>query len=367
MADADTPPPSLRRVLTFWPLVFYGLAVIVGAGIYVALGAVVRRAGEAAPLSFFLAGVAAGLTGLCYAELAGRFPEASGGVAYVRRGFGSDRLAQLVGAMIAASVAIAAASIALGAVHYLVILIPVAPALLIVAMVGGFTLIATLGVRESVGLAAVMGVLEIVGLIAATVSGLLIAPDFHLGGLWPGDLAAWRGVVAGAFIAFFAFIGFETLANLAEEVDTHEYISRAGGGRAVINLMSHDSLEVRREASRSVSNLLSSFRHQAAVIEMGIQALLALVDSDDDECCYHVALSLRKLSPNLKSHPVIIYAGGFQVLFRLIEHSNFNTIKQVAAALRDLCANPDYKVGWIGLTCIYILPISYPLTQRLYL
>ena len=99
-----------------------------------------------------------------------------------------------------------------------------------------------------------------------------------------------------------------------------------------------------------MSNLLSSFRHQAAVIEMGIQALLALVDCDDDECSYHVALSLRKLSPNLKSHPVIIYAGGFQVLFRLIEHSNFNTIKQAAAALRDLCANPDYKVRGYSLS-----------------
>ena len=126
-------------------------------------------------------------------------------------------------------------------------------------------------------------------------------------------------------------------------MDTHEYISRAGGGRAVINLMSHSSLEVRREASRCVSNLLSSFRHQAAVIEMGIQALLALVDADDDECSYHVALSLRKLSPNLKSHPVIVYAGGFDVLFRLIESNDFNTVKQAAAALRDLCANPDYK------------------------
>ena len=36
----------------------------------------------------------------------------------------------------------------------------------------------------------------------------------------PADAAAWRGVTAGAFIAFFAFIGFETLANLAEEVKT---------------------------------------------------------------------------------------------------------------------------------------------------
>jgi basic amino acid/polyamine antiporter, APA family len=74
----DPGAPTLRRILTFWPLVLYGLGVIVGAGIYVALGAVIARAGDAAPLSFLLAGLAAGLTGLCYAELAGRFPDAAG-------------------------------------------------------------------------------------------------------------------------------------------------------------------------------------------------------------------------------------------------------------------------------------------------
>ena len=72
---------GLRRSLTFWPLLFYGLAVIVGAGIYVAIASVIDRAGAAAPLSFLLAGIAAGMTGLCYAELASRFPEASGAVA----------------------------------------------------------------------------------------------------------------------------------------------------------------------------------------------------------------------------------------------------------------------------------------------
>jgi basic amino acid/polyamine antiporter, APA family len=210
--------PELRRVLTFWPLVLYGLAVIVGAGIYVALGAVIRRAGAAAPLSFLFAGVAAGLTGLCYAELAGRFPEASGGVAYVRRGFGSDRLAQLTGAAMTFAVAIAAASIARGAVHYLAILLPLPAPLLIVLLVVGFTGIACLGVRESVGLAAALGVIEIAGLLAATAAGLLAAPEYHLAGMWPADVPAWRGVLAGGFIAFFAFIGFETLANLAEEV-----------------------------------------------------------------------------------------------------------------------------------------------------
>ena len=221
MNDVAIPEPhrlQLRRVLTFWPLVFYGLGVIVGAGIYVAISAVIRRAGEAAPLSFLLAGIAAGMTGLCYAELAGRYPEASGAVAYVRHAFGSDLLARLTGFAMTVAVAVAAASIARGAVHYIVVLLPLPVPLLTIGLVAGFTWIAALGVRESVGIAATMGIIEIAGLIAATVAGLLAAPEFHVSGMLPRDLAGWQGAVAGAFIAFFAFIGFETLANLAEEV-----------------------------------------------------------------------------------------------------------------------------------------------------
>jgi basic amino acid/polyamine antiporter, APA family len=210
--------PELRRVLTVWPLVLYGLAVIVGAGIYVALGAVIGRAGAAAPMSFLFAGIAAGLTGLCYAELAGRFPEASGGVAFVRRGFDSDRLAQLTGAAMTFGVAIAAASITRGAMHYLTVLLPLPAPLLTVLVVVGFTVIACLGVRESVGLATLLSTIEIAGLLAATAAGLLAAPEYHFAGMWPAGAMEWRGVLAGAFIAFFAFIGFETIANLAEEV-----------------------------------------------------------------------------------------------------------------------------------------------------
>jgi basic amino acid/polyamine antiporter, APA family len=217
----------LRRVLTFWPLLFYGLSVIVGAGIYVAIGAVIGRAGAAAPLSFLLAGIAAAATGLCYAELANRFPEASGAVSYVKHGFGSYALAQLTGAALTLAVAIAAASIARGATHYLVVLLPLAPSLLTMILVGSFTAIALSGVRVSVGLAAAMGFIEIAGLLAAMIAGLVAAPAFHMAGMVPSDLAGWRGAISGAFIAFFAFIGFETLANLAEEVkDPHRTVPR---------------------------------------------------------------------------------------------------------------------------------------------
>ena len=116
------------------------------------------------------------------------------------------------------AVAIAAASIARGTVHYLAVLFPFSTPILTLALVAGFTGIAALGVRESVGLAAAMGVVEIAGLVVAIAAGLLAAPEFHMAGMFPMDLAGWRGAFAGAFIAFFAFIGFETLANLAEEV-----------------------------------------------------------------------------------------------------------------------------------------------------
>lgn len=214
------PPHHLHRVITLWPLLFNGLGVIVGAGIYVAIGAVIKRAGDASPLSFLLAGIPAGLTGLCYAELAGRFPEASGSVAYVRHGFGSQRLAQLTGAAMTFAVAISAASIALGAVHYLAALVPLPPALMVVLLVGGFTGIAMYGVGTGVRLAAAMGVIEIAGLVAATVAGLVTIPPGHAVAWVPLSLIGWQGAFAGAFIAFFAFIGFETMVNLAEEVKT---------------------------------------------------------------------------------------------------------------------------------------------------
>ena len=217
---------------------FYGLGVIVGAGIYVAVGAVMERAGPAAPLSFILAGLAATLTGLCYAELGGRFPEASGGVSYVRHGFGSDRLARLVGLAMTLAVAVAAASIARGTAQYLGVLLPWPEPVLITLIILGFTGIAVIGVRESVGIAAVMGLIEILGLVIATAAGLIAAPDFDLGPMLPTSVAGWNGVVGGAFLAFFAFIGFETLANLAEEVkEPHRTVPRGIMGAVGISVV----------------------------------------------------------------------------------------------------------------------------------
>jgi APA family basic amino acid/polyamine antiporter len=218
MKDPSSSETHLRRVLGLWPLIFYGMGIIVGAGIYVALGSVMERAGSSAPLSFLIAGISAGLTGLCYAELAGRFPEAAGAAIYVTRAFRSDRLGFLVGVATTIAVAAAGASIARGAIDYLAELIPLSAPVLTILLVVVFTAIASLGVKSSVNFAALIGIVEVLGLCAAMVVGLTVAPHLNRPDIVPSTADGWLATFAGAFIAFFAFIGFESLANLAEEV-----------------------------------------------------------------------------------------------------------------------------------------------------
>jgi amino acid transporter len=221
---AASAPPALRRVLGTPLLVFYGLGVIIGAGIYVLVGSVVGAAGAAAPWSFLLAGVLAGLTALSYAELAVRYPEAAGAAAYVKEAFGSDRLSQLVGLAVAAVVVTSTASIARGGSGYFQAFAPWPDPLVAGGTVVLFAAVACLGVRESVGFAAVLTLVEIGGLLFVIAAGwpaLQLLPE-RIGELMPAAAPDLVGVAAGAFLAFFAFIGFENLANMAEEAATPE-------------------------------------------------------------------------------------------------------------------------------------------------
>ena len=223
-ANIEFARPGLRRVLGAPMLVLYGLGVIIGAGIYVLVGTIVATAGSAAPWSFALAGSLAALTGLSYAELSVRFPEAAGAAAYIKEAFGSDRLSRLMGLAVAAVVIVSTASIARGSAGYLQVFAQLPDSVIAGGVVVLFTGVACLGVRESVGIAAIMTAVEIGGLILVIVAGssaLSLGPD-KLGELLPLEAEAWTGILVGGFLAFFAFIGFENLANMAEEARTAE-------------------------------------------------------------------------------------------------------------------------------------------------
>lgn len=211
--------PELRPALGLPALVLYGLGVIIGAGIYVLVGTVAAEAAMATALSFVLAGLLAGLTGLCYAELAARFPEAAGAAVYVKEAFGSDRLSQATGIAVAFAVVVSAATIARGAAAYVQVFLDLPPPVVAASLVVFFTAVACLNVRESVGVAAAMSVIEIGGLLLVLAIGTPALSDLssRAGELVPSNLEGWQSVLVGAFLAFFAFVGFENLANMAEE------------------------------------------------------------------------------------------------------------------------------------------------------
>lgn len=105
------------------------------------------------------------------------------------------------------------------------------------------------------------------------------------------------------------------LANLAEHLNTHDAFVEARCGTFLIGLMRHRNEDVHREASRTLANLLSSFKHHTEMISDGLPGLVALGFSLDSECQYNAALALRKLAPNFASHRGLIYDGGLKTLF----------------------------------------------------
>lgn len=217
--------PGLRREVGLLLFALYGTGNIIGAGIYVLVGKVAGEAGLMAPFAFVLAAFIAGLTGLSYGELAGRFPVSAGEAVYLQKAFGRRSLSTAVGFLIALAGLVSAATMARGFVGYFGQFIEVPSALLIIVFISTLTLIAARGIAESARVAALLTLVEAGGLlwvivVAAPESSA--APLFSLATLLPANATAWQGVFAAAFLAFFAFIGFEDMVSIAEEVKTPE-------------------------------------------------------------------------------------------------------------------------------------------------
>jgi APA family basic amino acid/polyamine antiporter len=212
---------NLKRRLGLGLLTLYGLGSIVGAGIYVLVGEVAGKAGMYAPLAFLLAAGIAAFTGFSYAELSARFPHSAGEARYVFESFGSRWLAGAVGWAVVFTGIVSSATLSSGVVGYVVLFVDAPAWLVIVLFVSTLGAIACRGIAESAGLAAIMTLLSVAGLILVVVAAgdsLLTLPA-----RWPQLVPEFSavpltGIVLGSFLAFYAFIGFEDMANVAEEV-----------------------------------------------------------------------------------------------------------------------------------------------------
>ncbi|MQQ07791.1 amino acid permease [Epibacterium sp. SM1979] len=221
MNTVEPQEPKLRRALTTPLLTLYGLGVTVGAGIYVLVGATADIAGPYAAFSFVVAALVVSLTALSYAELATRFPVSAGEAAYVEAGFEKSWLAVCVGLAVAMSGVISASAVAIGAASYLHALTGLSVPLLTIGVVSIMGLIALWGITQSVMVAAVITVIEIAGLLFVIGWGMSVQdPQGYpiTSMLPPLEIDALRLVFAASLLAFFAFVGFEDMANVAEEV-----------------------------------------------------------------------------------------------------------------------------------------------------
>ncbi len=212
--------PALKRRLNLPLLIFYGLGTTIGAGIFVLVGKVAGRAGMEAPVSFLVASLLAGFTAFSFAELVARYPRSAGEALYVREGFRSHRMALIVGLMVAMSGIVSSATIINGSVGYVEEFIALPHALGIVLFLCLLTALALWGIGESVTAAALFTILEIGGLLLVIWVARRSLADLPARGhelMPPLDTAAWSGIIAGAMLAFYAFLGFEDLVNVAEE------------------------------------------------------------------------------------------------------------------------------------------------------
>ena len=214
--------PRLVRSLTLTHAVLYGLGVTIGAGIYVLVGLAAGRSGMHAPLAFVGAAVVMAFSAASFAELGTRMPVSASEAAYVQAAFRLNWLSLGVGLLVVMTAIVSAATISVGSAGYVAVFLPLPAAAIVSGVVLAMGVVACLATVQSVTFAGLMTLIEVGGLALIIIAGLGHGTDVvtRLPEIWPsaGDAAAWAGVAGTALIAVFAFIGFEHLVNVAEEM-----------------------------------------------------------------------------------------------------------------------------------------------------
>ncbi|MGZ5417602.1 MAG: amino acid permease [Nocardioides sp.] len=257
IADTDEPDHQLKKNLGALDLVVFGVGVIIGAGIFVLTGTVAAsNSGPAIALSFVIAGIACALAALCYAEFASTVPVAGSAYTFSYATFG-ELVAWIIGWDLALEFTIGSSALAVGFSGYLAELLAGTPLELPASLLSaddGFVnlpavvislLVMTvliLGIKLSSRINQVVVAIKLVVVAAVIVVGVGYIEMSNYTPFIPesqpasGSEGSWSdlplittllgidpavygiaGVIAGAAIVFFAFIGFDIVATTAEE------------------------------------------------------------------------------------------------------------------------------------------------------
>jgi APA family basic amino acid/polyamine antiporter len=223
---------TLHRAIGFWEAVIYGVGLILGAGIYALIGEAAGLAGNMVWFSFALAAIIASFTGLSYAELSSMFPKEAAEFIYVRRAFGSEFLAFMLGWLFTIANITAAALVALAFGGYFVNLFcpgwagqnffdfgsysVITPAVIFaIILIVCLSFLNYHSIKESSKMNVIFTFIETGGLVLIVLFGLGYLGSVDYMEMNP-DLGL-VGVGGAVVLIFFAFLGFEDIANIAEE------------------------------------------------------------------------------------------------------------------------------------------------------
>ncbi|TYJ22885.1 hypothetical protein E1A91_A08G154400v1 [Gossypium mustelinum] len=229
---------GLIRRLGVFDLILLGVGASIGAGIFVVTGTVARDAGPGVTISFILAGASCVLNALCYAELASRFPAVVGGAyLYAYTAF-NEITAFLVFMQLMLDYHIGAASIARSLASYVATIFELIPALkgnippwvghggqeffggtlsiniLAPILLAVLTVILCLGVGESSAVNSFMTAAKVVIVIFVIIVGSFKVDVDNWSPFAPNGV---KHIFTGATVVFFAYVGFDAVANSAEE------------------------------------------------------------------------------------------------------------------------------------------------------
>ena len=230
----DAESGLLRRSLGPWNLTALGIGSIIGTGIFVLTGtAASTNAGPALVLSMAFSAIGCAFSGLCYAEFASMTPVAGSAYTYAYATLG-ELVAWIIGWDLILEYALSTATVAVGWSGYFVsllndlgIALPPSlthapfnvPAIVVVALVAALLV---LGVKESAHANTALVLVKSLVLVLFIVVGASYVRRANLTPLVPpnaGEFGAfgWSGVLRGAGVMFFAYIGFDAVSTAAQE------------------------------------------------------------------------------------------------------------------------------------------------------
>lgn len=207
---------ELHRHMGLFHLTMYGVGLILGAGIYVLIGEAAGFAGNSMWISFLLGGIVAMFAGLSYAELSALYPKAAAEYTFVKNAFKNRFFGFLIGWLTAITSIIVAATVALGFGGYLTQFVDLPIEIGAVILIVILSVVNFIGIRESAWANTIFALVTAAGLVLIIFLGFSMEPVETID--YFEAPSGMTGIILAFVLIFFAFIGFEDMANVAEEV-----------------------------------------------------------------------------------------------------------------------------------------------------